>query len=157
MAATSTERAERLSSLLTFFHKLIFPTVWLGGFGLGTVLFAINPPPGAEHPLILVAALVLGAIMFYRWGFSLKRVRATERGLLVSNYRQEVFVPYEQISSVRESKLVNIRPITVRLRSASAFGSTFVFMPYMAFVLFGDHPVATRLRERAETARKERT
>ncbi len=155
--ATSTGHAERLSSLLTFFNKLVFPTVWLGGFGLGTVLLLRNPPRDGEHPLVLAAALVVGAIVFYRWGFSLKRVLARENGLLVSNYRREIFVPYEQISSVRENKLVNIRPITVQLRSATAFGSSFVFMPYTAFVLFGDHPVATRLRERAAAVRKERS
>jgi hypothetical protein len=149
--------AERLSSLLTFIHKFIIPTLWLGGFWLGTVLLVIDPPPGGEHPLIVAAALVFGAIVFYRWGFPLKRVMARENGLLVSNYRQEIFVPYEQISTVRESKFVNIRPITVQLRSATAFGSRFVFMPHFALVLFGDHPVATRVRERAEAARRERS
>ncbi len=152
--ATSTVRAERLSSLLTFFDKFIFPTVWLGGFGLGTVLLLLNPPRDGENPLVLVAALAFGAVVFYRWGFSLKRVRATENGLLVSNYRREIFVPYEWICGVRENKLINIRPITVQLRSATAFGSSFVFMPYTALVLFGDHPAATLLRERAAAARR---
>ncbi len=157
MTATSTEHAERLSSLLTFFDKFIFPTLWLGGFGLGTVWLVINPPRDGPHPLMFAAGLVFGAILFYRWGFSLKKVRAMENGLLVSNYRHEMFVAYGQISGVRENKFINIRPITVHLRSATAFGSSFVFMPYTAFVLFGDHPVATRLRERAEAARKERS
>ncbi len=148
---------ERLSSLLTFFYKFIFPTLWLGGFGLGTVLLVIDPPRDGPHPLMFAAALVFGAIVFYRWGFSLKKVMVTENGLLVSNYRHEMFVAYEQISSVRENKLISIRPITVQVRSATAFGSSFVFMPYTAFVLFRDHPAATRLRERAEAARKERS
>jgi len=108
---------------------------------------------------MFAAALVFGAIVFYRWGFSLKKVRATENGLLVSNYRRETFVAYEQISSssVRENKFISIRPITVQVRSATAFGSSFVFMPYTAFVLFADHPAVTRIRERAEAARKERS
>ena len=157
--ATSTEHVERLSSLLTFFYKFIFPTLWLGGFGLGTVWLVINPPRDGPHPLMFAAGLVFGAIVFYRWGFSLKKVRATENGLLVSNYRRETFVAYEQISSssVRENKFISIRPITVQVRSATAFGSSFVFMPYTAFVLFADHPAVTRIRERAEAARKERS
>lgn len=154
VTATSAGRAKRLSSLLTFFDKFVFPTVWLGGFGLGTVLFLLNPPRDGENPLVLVAALAFGAIVFYRWGFSLKRVRATESGLLVSNYRREILVPYERISSVRENKFVNIRPITVHLDSTTEFGNRFVFMPYTAFVLFADHPAATLLRERAAAARK---
>jgi len=157
VTVTSNEHPERLSSLLTFFHKFILPTLWLGGFGLGTVLLVINPPRDGPHPLMFAVALVFGAIVFYRWGFSLKKVRATENGLLVSNYRHEMFVTYGRISGVRENKFVNIRPITVHLRSATAFGSSFVFMPCTAFVLFGDHPVATRLRERAEAARKKRS
>ena len=125
----------------------------LSGFGLGTVLLAINPPRDGPHPLMFAAALISGAIVFYRWGFSLKKVKATKSGLLVSNYRREAFVAYEQISGVRENKFINIRPITVELRSASAFGSSFVFMPYTAFVLFGDHPATIQLRERSEAAR----
>jgi hypothetical protein len=103
---------------------------------------------------MFVAFLIGGAVLFYRWGFSLKRVVATGSGLVVSNYRREVFVAYEQISSVRENKLINIRPITVELRSPTVLGSKFVFMPYVACVLFADHPAATLLRERAAGARR---
>ena len=145
---------QRLSSLLTFTHKFVFPTIWLGGFGLGTALLVIDPPRDGPSPLLFVAALIVGAAMFFRWGFSLKKVTAAEGGLVVSNYRRKVFVSYGQISSVRENKWINSRPISVELRSPTALGSSFVFVPYWALVLWSDHPLATFLREQASAARR---
>jgi hypothetical protein len=150
----SPKQTERLSSRLTYFYKFILPTVWLGGFGLAAVLLVMNPPPRGPSPLIFVGLWVFGAALVIRLGFPLKKVTATDRGLLVSNYRREVLVPYDQIAGVRENKFMNIRPITVELRSAGELGRRFVFMPFRAFVVFADHPAATALRQRAEAARR---
>jgi hypothetical protein len=126
----------------------------MGAWGFATVALALNPPRDGPSPLIFAALLVVGAALFFRQAFSLKRVFATENGLFVSNYRRELFVPYEQIAGIRENKLISSRPITVELRSAGPFGRSFVFVPCTALVLFSDHPVATRLRQRAAAARK---
>ncbi|HET9555208.1 MAG TPA: hypothetical protein VFP50_19740 [Anaeromyxobacteraceae bacterium] len=153
MMVRSTGRAQRLSSALTLFHKVIIPALWLGAFGVATTVFVIDPPQDGPSPAIFAAALLMGGVAFYRWGFAFKKVTATDRGLIVSNYRREVLVPYEQIASVRENKFINIRPITVELRTASAFGTRIQFMPYSAWVLLGDHPAAMELRRRVEATR----
>jgi hypothetical protein len=150
----STGQEERLSSRFTFIYKFMFPTVWLGGFGIGTALLVLNPPQHGPSPLLFVAGWMFGGLLFLRSGFRLKKVTATARGLLVSNYRREVLVPYDQIAGVRENKFMNIRPITVELRSAGEFGRRFVFMPYTAFNLFADHPAATAVRQRVDAARQ---
>lgn len=150
---TSTKQSKRLSSRFTFFYKLILPAVWLAGFGFATAVLVVNPPAIGPSPLLLAALWLLGAAIFLRLGFPLKKVMATESGLLVSNYRREVLVPYDRIAGVRENKWWSIRPITVELRSPCDFGRRFVFMPYHAFVVFADHPAATTLRQRADAAR----
>jgi hypothetical protein len=144
----------RLSSSLTFFHKFVFPTVCLGGWLFGTLLLVIAPPREGSTPLMFLAALAFGIVFFWRWGFSLKRVVATRSGLLVSNYRREVFIPYEQISGIRQNRLLGDQPITVELRSRTALGSKFVFIPNGAFVLFSEHPAAAFLLARAAAAQR---
>jgi hypothetical protein len=151
MPPSSGERPTRLSSRFTVLFKFLFPAVWIGGFGLGTA--ALVPKPGPDTLLFAVAFLV-GSAFLLRYGVALKKVTATTDGLVVSSYRREVLVPYEQIASVRENKFLNMRPITVDLRSAGELGRRFRFMPYRAFVLFADHPASVLLIERAEAARR---
>jgi hypothetical protein len=77
-----------------------------GRVGFATVALALNPARDGPSPLIFAALLVVGAALSFR-AFSLKKVFATEGGLVVSNYRRERFVPYDQIAGVRENKLVS--------------------------------------------------
>ena len=130
-----------LSSGLTFFYKYVFSTIWIAGFGAGTVALLMARP--APDGLMFVVALIFGSLFILLRVAPLKKVTATEHGLLVSNYRVEVLIPYAQIEDV----LGWNRIITVRLRSPGPFGKRFAFMPYGAFV-FGDHPAATFLRDR---------
>jgi hypothetical protein len=70
-----------------------------GRVGFATVALALNPARDGPSPLIFAALLVVGAALSFR-AFSLKKVFATEGGLVVSNYRRERFVPYDQIAGV---------------------------------------------------------
>jgi hypothetical protein len=148
VAATPTEDAARLSNRLTFFHKLVFPTLWLAGWGAVTVVFA--PERGLFLPF--AAAWIVAALLLRATSLRLKTVVATRDGLVVGNFRREVLVPYEQIADVRENKLVGGRLVTVELRSEGAFGSRFVFVPYTAFVVFADHPAAIFIKMRVRAA-----
>lgn len=41
----------RLSSRLTFFHKLVFPIIWLGGFASGIIASSISHQGALrDHP-----------------------------------------------------------------------------------------------------------
>jgi hypothetical protein len=151
MPPSSGQTPAPLSSRVTFFFKFLFPTVWIGGFGLGTAALVARPGPDT---LEFVVLFVLGSA-FLLWECApLKKVTATTDGLLVSSYRRETLVPYDQIAAVSQTGFLRGRRITVDLRTAGPFGRRFRFMPYLAFVAFGDHPAVVLLLERAEPARR---
>jgi hypothetical protein len=147
--ARSSERGERLSSSATFFFRFVLPAL----FAAGAVIAAASAMGSEPVGRIFAAGCAAVAFLLALAGARLKKVIATERGLVVSNYRREILVPWEQIASVRESRYQASRPITVHLRSATAFGERFSFFPYVSLVVVGDHPAAIRIRERAEGAR----
>ena len=83
----------------------------------------------------------------------LKHVIATDTGLLVSNYLDQVEIPYSDITSVHENKLSSARPITLHLKHPCIFGTKIIFMPYTydrLFHLWRDHPVTELIRARME-------
>ena len=55
----------------------------------------------------------------------LKRVRMDERQLYVSNYVQEIHIPFSAITDVKQNRWLNSRPITIYFRDATEFGSKF--------------------------------
>lgn len=152
MSSAATERT-RLSSGFTFFSKLVVPTIWISAFALETGLTVVNPSPNGPPALLLAIVTLVGAVVFWRWSIPLKKVIATDAGLLVSNFRREVLVPYAQISAVRERCFVSNGLITIELRPGSPLGRSFFFVPYSKWVLFSSHPATTLLRQRVEAER----
>ncbi len=142
----------QLSTRFTFTHKVVMPIVWLGFFGIGTAVLLLQHSPDRQRVLAFIVALVLGGFIFWNWGIPLKRVIATDGGLRVSNFRREVLVPYGQIATLRESKIVNT--VTVDLSAFSTFGTRVVFRPYTARGSLGPHPAVLLLAERVNAARR---
>lgn len=150
--------AERvLSSSLTFACKFVSPTVSLcitaGG---GVALFMLGHTEGG---LMCGAAAVLCVLVALRRGYSLKRVTATDEGLVISNYLAQALVPYKDIVQVCESnwfpvvlQVPEFRTPTVVLilKNGSRFGKKIRFLPRGLFVRPGheEHPVTAWLRER---------
>ncbi|MEP6571741.1 MAG: hypothetical protein ABJD11_03565 [Gemmatimonadota bacterium] len=132
---------ESLSSSGTFLMKFLFPVVWLGGFGLGTLgLWTGTPhvrwegqdtaPPWAKW--IFLAGLFLGAWLIGRIAVPLKRVILSGDKLLISNYFSEVSVPLTSVLRVGLSRneSVNNTPLAfVELKEPCAFGSIVQFIP----------------------------
>ncbi len=141
----------QLSTRFTLTHKVVMPIVWVGFFGVGTAVLLLQHSPDHQRVLAFIVALVLGAFIFWNWGIPLKRVIATDDGLRVSNFRREALVPYGQIATVRESKIVNT--VTVDLNAPSIFGTRVVFRPYTARGGLGPHPAALLLAQRVSAAR----
>lgn len=53
------------------------------------------------------------------------------------------------IDTVRQNRLINIRPVTATFRHDTAFGRSIVFMPKTRFRIFSEDEVVARLREMA--------
>jgi len=154
---------ERISSAQTFFAKVVFPVVWIGGFSIGTIaLFAAErmtarpAPPGM--PWVFLGATLLGSAAIYWYCVRLKRVDIDGDSLFVSNYRREIVVPLADVDGVTENRWVNMHPVTIHLRRDTEFGRSITFMPKIQWFLFlRSHPVVAELRLAARAHGREVT
>jgi hypothetical protein len=145
-----------LSSAWTFIEKIVFPVVWIGGFGLGTGALYIGKggaPPPPEMKKVFLGGWLLGSGFIYWFCVRLKRVRIDDEALYISNYLKEVRVPLRDIAEVSENRWVNIHPVTIEFRSDTEFGRSIMFMPQMRWSFgWSSHPVVAELREAARRA-----
>jgi hypothetical protein len=138
---------ENLSSRLTFFYKFVFTTIWPAAFGLAALVVFMQPAARVNRaylPLLLLGAL--GSWFLWRACSGLKQVDLDGDSLVISNYRRRIRVPVNEISDVRQNRLVNIRPITITFTCDTEFGRWVVFMPPITLNLLSEDPVAHRLR-----------
>lgn len=146
-----------LSSAQTFLMKVVFPVVWITGFGLGTLVLWVGAMHGSngESPPYndkwwFLIAWIAGST-FLLWGCArLKKVRMGGGHLYVSNYWREIKVPVAAIASVTENRWTNIHPVTIHFRVRTEFGQRIIFMPSVRLLPWASHPVVQELLEAAE-------
>lgn len=143
-----------LSSAQTFLMKVVFPTLWITGFGLGTLSLWLgvmhgkngSPPPDAMKLHFLVIWIVGTAFILWTCA-GLKRVRVDSKSLYVSNYLREITIPLSVIEDITENRWVNIHPVTIYFRNVTEFGQRITFMPTIRFFgLWSSHPVVAELK-----------
>jgi len=132
-----------ISSRLTLVYKFIFPIVWIGGWGTGTVLMMANNDPQGWAFLILG---IFGAVLVCAFGVRLKVVRIQEGHLAISNFLREIYVPFSEISDVTENRMINIHPVRIYFHHETNFGPSIVFMPAKRGWPFGKSPVVAELK-----------
>ena len=139
----------RLSSRATFFHRVIFPTAWIGIFVAGTVAMFVAPDTSTEARSMrwfLVVVTVVGAWMILSVVLPLKRVDLGETSFYVSNRSHEIEIPFRDVARVTGSRLVNPPRVTLHLRRAGEFGDRIVFLPPLRFRSgWKTHPVVKEL------------
>ena len=125
-----------LSSAWTFWAKFIFPAIWISAFGVGAILFWSGgfvdgnhaaPPP--QIKFVFAGLWIAGTALILWTNAGLKRVRTDERQLYVSNYLQEIDVPFSAITDVSQNRWLNSRPVTIHFGYATELGDTATFMP----------------------------
>lgn len=146
-----------ISSSKTFLMKVIFPTIWISIFGMGTALLWFGglhgkggqlPPP--EMKWVFLAVWLIGSTVILRLCGTLKKVSLGDGVIVVSNYRKEIRIPAGEILDVTENPWINIRPVTIRLRRTTEFGDTVVFMPKTQLGWpWREHAVLEELRKAA--------
>ena len=149
-------RPRTISSMQTFVMKFIFPALWIGGFTLFTLSLFLRPAtaPDAEMKWVFLLVTLVGGIFISRFCVRLKRVVLDDTALLVSNYRQELTIPLQDVERVSELRWVNIHPVTIHLLRPSEFGDRIVFIPTFRIFSWGSrHPVVDELREAVTRAR----
>src|SRR5579871_5929630 len=135
-----------ISSMATLYFKLL-PVLWSSGFALGTLLLWLDALRGknweqatAEFKWVFTAAWVIGTA--FAWSFTrLKRVRIDATQLHVSNYLEEISIPFSNVVKVTEDRWTNIHPVTIHLKHATEFGDRITFMPTIRFFGWTTHPV----------------
>jgi len=153
---------KRLSSLWTYFYKKVFPSIWITGFGLGTValwfgIFKDNkgqpPPPDIKWTFLL--AWIVGTVFLLWYSRRLKSVWLEGDRLIVTDYQSEENIPLQQIKEVIETRLWNPKLIKIRFRRPTRWGDQIVFIAPMSLkITLVNHPIVIELRERASKATK---
>ncbi|MGP0092592.1 MAG: hypothetical protein ACLPKB_22015 [Xanthobacteraceae bacterium] len=124
-----------ISSGQTIFVKFIFPVIWIGGFGLGTLALWLAPmharggAPPPEMKWVFLAVWTFGTAFILWLSAGLKRVCLDEATIYISNYVREISVPLNLIEDVTENRWINIRPVTIKFRHPTDFGDKVTFMP----------------------------
>jgi hypothetical protein len=146
-----------LSSRLTYFTKVIFPIMWIGGFGAGTAaLWASNGAPN-QMKWAFLTVLIVGSPSIWWTCVRLKKVRVDGDTLYVSNYLKEIALPLDVVERVTENRWINIRPVTLYFRRFTDFGSKTVFMPKTRIMLpWRSHPVVDEIKRMVKVATAER-
>jgi hypothetical protein len=144
---------ERLSSSWTFYYKVVLPVVWIGGFGLGTIILWTVNSAGSQLQLNVIRGVfffvwLVGSSFILWFAVRLKAVTLSEGTLIVANFRQEIRIPLSSINEIRESRLVNPKTIKLTLYPPCDFGEKVVFIPKIKFYNpFGQHPIVKQLKE----------
>ncbi len=131
------------ATFTTFVFKFIFSTLWIGGFGLGTLMLFIA---GQDEKWTFLIAWVVGSFFIYGSCVRLKVVQIDDKFLYISNFRKEISMPISEIANVAESYLINLHPIFISFKNKTAFGKTIMFTP-KGFYLRMRHPIANELRD----------
>ena len=146
-----------LSSAWTFFYKFVFPTVWIGGFAVGTLLMftAADSFEGGgdvcEMRWYFLTAIVLGGAAIYWSCMRLKKVTLDGDVLLISNFRKEIAIPLLDLERVSGSIFMHPELVWLHFRRPTEFGTKIVFMGKSRFSFgFTRHPIVKELGELIE-------
>lgn len=148
-------KTKTISSAQTFIMKVVFPTLWISGFGFGTAslwLDLMHGKNGASAPgemKFMFLAMWLAGTAFILWSCArLKRVRLDDKHIHVSNYLREISIPLNLIADVSEIRRINIHPVTIHFRKDTHFGRSITFMPTIRFfALWSSHPIVAELMQ----------
>jgi hypothetical protein len=135
-----------LSSAWTFFTKFLLPPIWILTFGYATFLWSDGPP---QMKFVFLVAWIAGTTSILWINVGLKRVRMDERQLYVSNYVQEIHIPFSAITDVKQNRWLNSRPITICFRDVTEFGDQVRFIPKQSFQFWRTDPVVNELKQLA--------
>jgi hypothetical protein len=138
--------------------KFIFPPLWSGGFGAGTIALFLgafhgqNDAPAPDWMKWQFLAMWIAGSAFIWWGcVRLKKVQVDDSALYVTNYLKEICIPFDQVRSVTENAWINIHPITIHFHESTPFGDRIVFMPMRRWYWpWRSHPIVVELRGLAQ-------
>ncbi|MDB5612199.1 MAG: hypothetical protein JWP25_9099 [Bradyrhizobium sp.] len=125
-----------LSAPGTFAQRYVFLVLWfciLGGINIlmwwGKLFDPHGGPPSPEAKIVFLVIWLVPPLVAAWLTRSLKRVRMSDEGLLISDYRREILVPFSAIESIspirRSSRFSPSRSGSERRLSSATESSSF--------------------------------
>lgn len=131
----------QLSSPDLVLIKVIFPILWITGFGLGTlamwVTVNVQKPAPLSIKIYFTIAWILGILLLYFTCIKLKAVELDEddRAVYIGNLRKTVRVPIAWVDPLVAGSWGGRPPIlTLRLQQPCCFGRSIAFVPNIGTV-----------------------
>jgi hypothetical protein len=133
--------------------KIFFPAIWIPMFGfiVSRLFQGAFPTPDESFKWMFLFGGIASTIFIYWSCVRLKAVSVDDDFLYVSNYLKEISIPLSEINDVTEIVWLNIHPVTIHLKSESAFGDKIIFMLKSKFTFFSSHPVVAELKDLARS------
>ena len=143
-----------ISSSLTFFFKVIFSSVWIGGMGFGTLILYAGR---SENWIVFLIGWIIGSLFIYCFCIRLKLVAIDSENIYISNYFKTVSIPLTSIKKITENCFVNIHPVSITFEQETVFGSKIIFMPKSSWrsFFFLSFPAVQKLQNLVETRKKD--
>ncbi|HSW29787.1 MAG TPA: hypothetical protein VLH75_09935 [Longimicrobiales bacterium] len=157
MTPTSPNAPERLTDGSTWYWSRIFPTLWSVLLGVFVVLVWMGVLGDAAEPMAvkagITAAWAVASAVFFRMFAGLKDVWLDGDDLLVGDPARGTRISLRDVREVRESRLRQVKSITLELGRPTPWGDSITFVPkgLKTFLFpYASSPVAGRLRESKE-------
>jgi len=123
---------------MTFFHKFVFPVLYiLAIFNFLRLLLFDDKFPKDAFILVIFPVVMLMALAVLAWlFFRANKVEMDDEYFYVSNYRKEISIPRADLYEATEMRWSQPYWITLHLRRPSEFGERIVFVPPWRFGAF---------------------
>ena len=146
---------EPISSRMTFFYQIVFPILWSGGFGVGTLALWFGDGGSGGDPGLKFQFLgiwILGTAFILWFTRQMYSVQRKGDALVASRFSRRYEIPLELIDEVSATRFWNPKLITIRFRTRPNVPGLIRLMAPMALQIpFGTHPMVTRLRALARS------
>ena len=138
-----------LSSDLTPLVKFALPVVMLLAYGFAELW---SWPAPAQHPIPQIAysaVWLFGVVIVLFTSAGLKRIRADDHQLFVSNYLRETSIPFSAIADVKQNRWINSKQIQIYFSERTEFGDRVSFVPKKRARIWRHDPAYFELRKLA--------
>lgn len=149
----------QLSSGMTYFYKYVFTTLWIGGFGLGTLVLLWNGDSirmrSPDFPILMFpVVLVIGSVLLYLFCGRLKAVSLADQTLVISNFQKTINVPLRDVECVSGSLFMHPELVWITLKVTTEFGTNIQFMaPWRLIQGLTRPPIVAELNDLVERSK----
>jgi len=122
---------QRISSNMTLVYKIFFPTFWYIFMGLLTIYVLFSDPEttplfaNQSFKIIFLILYILFGLLIYFACITLMRMEASSDGFYISNFFKTYKYKYEDIESIKLSKLLFFKFLRIKMKSKTTFGHSF--------------------------------